>query len=110
MMETLDPHSNFLTPDVYRDMKIDTSGKFGGVGIEVGIKDDILTVLVPMEDSPAWKAGIQPGDKIVKINGESTRGYTLSEAILKMRGKNGTSVVMTISKRMEQVQEHYAHS
>jgi len=99
MMETLDPHSNFLTPDVYRDMKIDTSGKFGGVGIEVGIKDDILTVLVPMEDSPAWKAGIQPGDKIVKINGESTRGYTLSEAILKMRGKNGTSVVMTIFRK-----------
>ena len=99
MMETLDPHSNFLTPDVYRDMKIDTSGKFGGVGIEVGIKDDVLTVLVPMEDSPAWKAGIQPGDKIVKINGESTRGYTLSEAIIKMRGKNGSSVVMTMYRK-----------
>jgi carboxyl-terminal processing protease len=99
MMETLDPHSNFLTPDIYRDMKIDTSGKFGGVGIEVGIKDDILTVLVPMEDSPAWKAGIQPGDKIVKINGESTRGYTLSEAIIKMRGKNGSPVVMTMYRK-----------
>jgi carboxyl-terminal processing protease len=99
LMETLDPHSNFLTPEVYRDMKIDTSGKFGGVGIEVGIKDDVLTVLVPMEDSPAWKAGIQPGDKIVKINGESTRGYTLSEAIIKMRGKNGSPVVMTLYRK-----------
>ena len=99
LMETLDPHSNFLTADIYRDMKIDTSGKFGGVGIEVGIKDDVLTVLVPMEDSPAWKAGIQAGDKIVKINGESTRGYTLSEAIQKMRGKNGTSVTMTLFRK-----------
>ncbi len=99
MMETLDPHSNFLTADIYRDMKIDTSGKFGGVGIEVGIKDDVLTVLVPMEDSPAWRAGIQPGDKIVKINGESTKGYTLSEAIIKMRGKNGSSVVLTLYRK-----------
>ncbi len=99
MLETLDPHSNFLTADIYRDLKIDTSGKFGGVGIEVGIKDDVLTVLVPMEDSPAWKAGIQPGDKIVKINGESTKGYTLSEAIIKMRGKNGSPVVMTMYRK-----------
>ncbi|MBC7395827.1 MAG: S41 family peptidase [Bdellovibrionales bacterium] len=99
MLETLDPHSNFLTSDIYRDLKIDTSGKFGGVGIEVGIKDDVLTVLVPMEDSPAWKAGIQPGDKIVKINGESTKGYTLSEAIIKMRGKNGSPVVMTMYRK-----------
>ena len=99
MLETLDPHSNFLTSDVYRDMKIDTSGKFGGVGIEVGIKDDILTVLVPMEDSPAWRAGILPGDKIVKINGESTKGYTLTEAIIKMRGKNGSPVVLTMYRK-----------
>ncbi len=99
MLETLDPHSNFLTADVYRDMKIDTSGKFGGIGIEVGMKDDILTVLAPLEDSPAWKAGIQPGDRIVKINGESTKGYTLSEAITRMRGKNGTSVVLTVFRK-----------
>lgn len=99
MLETLDPHSNFLTADIYRDMKIDTTGKFGGVGIEVGIKDDVLTVLAPMEDSPAWKAGVLPGDKIVKINGESTKGYSLSEAIIKMRGKNGTPVVLTIYRK-----------
>ena len=99
MLETLDPHSNFLTAEIFRDMKIDTSGKFGGVGIEVIIKDDILTVLVPMEDSPAWRAGILPGDKIVKINGESTKGYSLAEAILKMRGKDHSPVVLTIYRR-----------
>ena len=99
MLETLDPHSNFLTPEVFRDVKIDTSGKFAGVGIEVVVKDDILTVLAPMEDSPAWKAGIQPGDKIVKINGDSTKGFTLSEAVLKMRGKDGSPVVFTIYRK-----------
>ena len=76
MLETLDPHSNFLTPEVFRDVKIDTSGKFPGVGIEVVVKDDVLTVLAPMEGSPAWKAGIQAGDKIVKINGDSTKGFS----------------------------------
>jgi carboxyl-terminal processing protease len=99
MLETLDPHSNFLAAEVYRDMKIDTSGKFGGIGIEVGIKDDVLTVIVPMEDSPAWRAGIQPGDRIVRINGESTKGYTLSEAISRMRGRNGTPVQLTIFRK-----------
>lgn len=99
MLETLDPHSNFLTPEVFRDVKIDTSGKFAGVGIEVVVKDDILTVLAPMEDSPAWRAGIQAGDKIVKINGESTKGFTLSEAVLKMRGKEGSPVNFTIYRK-----------
>ncbi len=99
MLETLDPHSNFLTAEVYRDMKIDTSGKFGGIGIEVGIKDDVLTVIVPMEDSPAWRAGIQPGDRIVRINGESTKGFSLSEAISRMRGKNGSSLNMTFYRK-----------
>ncbi len=99
MLETLDPHSNFLTAEVYRDMKIDTSGKFGGIGIEVGIKDDVLTVIVPMEDSPAWRAGIQPGDRIVRINGESTKGFSLSEAISRMRGKNGSSLNLTLFRK-----------
>jgi carboxyl-terminal processing protease len=99
MLETLDPHSNFLTAEVYRDMKIDTSGKFNGVGIEVAIKDEVLTVLAPIEDSPAWGAGLLPGDKIVKIDGESTKGYSLAEAIAKMRGKNGSSVTVTIYRK-----------
>jgi carboxyl-terminal processing protease len=99
MLETLDPHSNFLTSEVFRDMKIDTTGKFGGVGIETVIKDDVLTVLAPMEDSPAWKAGILPGDKIVKINGESTKGFSLAEAVIKMRGKDGSPVTMTVYRK-----------
>ncbi|MBC7691541.1 MAG: PDZ domain-containing protein [Methylotenera sp.] len=96
MLETLDPHSNFLPPEIWKDMKIDTSGKFGGLGIEIGMKENVLTVIAPIEDTPAWKAGIKPNDRIVKINGESTKGMTLVEAVAKMRGKNGADVVLTI--------------
>jgi carboxyl-terminal processing protease len=96
MMETLDPHSNFLTPDVFKDMKIDTSGKFGGLGIEIGMKDNVLTVIAPIEDTPAWHAGLKPNDRIVKINGESTKGMTLVEAVAKMRGKPKTDVKLAV--------------
>lgn len=96
MVETLDPHSNFLPPEIFKDMKIDTSGKFGGVGIEVGMKNSILTVITPIDDTPAYKAGIKPGDKLLKINGESTKGYNLVEAVTKMRGKKGTDVTITV--------------
>ncbi|MGZ3707257.1 MAG: S41 family peptidase [Bdellovibrionota bacterium] len=96
MLETLDPHSNFLPPDVFKDMKIDTSGKFGGLGIEIGMKDNVLTVISPIEDTPAWKAGLKPNDRIVKINGESTKGMNLVEAVNKMRGKKGTDVSLAI--------------
>jgi len=96
MLETLDPHSNFLTPEVYRDMKVDTSGKFGGVGIEIGVKDDVLTVVSPIEDTPAWKAGVKSGDRLIKIDGDSTRGMTLAEAVQKMRGKPGSEVKLSI--------------
>lgn len=96
MLETLDPHSNFMPPDVFKDMKIDTSGKFGGLGIEIGQREGVLTIISPMEDTPAWKAGLKSGDRIVKINKESTRGLTLMEAVSKMRGKKGTSVTLSI--------------
>ena len=96
MLETLDPHSNFLPPEIFRDMKIDTSGKFGGLGIELGVQDGILTVIAPIEDTPAWKAGIQAGDRIVKVDGESTKGLTLVEAVAKMRGKTGSDVLLSI--------------
>jgi carboxyl-terminal processing protease len=96
MLETLDPHSNFLTPDVFRDMQTETSGKFGGIGIEIGMKDNVLTVVSPIEDTPAWKAGIKPNDRIVKINGESTKGMTLVEAVAKMRGEKGSAVKLGI--------------
>lgn len=96
MLETLDPHSNFLPPDVYKEMQVDTSGKFGGLGIEIGMKDNILTVMAPIEDTPAWKAGLRPNDRIIKINQESTKGLTLVEAVSKMRGKPKTAVTLTI--------------
>jgi carboxyl-terminal processing protease len=96
MMETLDPHSNFLPPDVWKDMKIDTSGKFGGLGIEIGMKDNILTIISPIEDTPAWKAGLKPNDRIVKINKESTKGMSLVEAVNKMRGKKGSNVTLSV--------------
>src|SRR6478736_3895187 len=96
MLETLDPHSNFLPAELYKDMQVDTSGKFGGLGIEIGMKDNILTVLAPIEDTPAWKAGLKPNDRIVKINSESTKGMNLVEAVQKMRGKPKTDVSLAI--------------
>jgi carboxyl-terminal processing protease len=96
MMETLDPHSNFLSPEIFKDMKVDTSGKFGGLGIEIGMKDNVLTVISPIEDTPAWKAGIKSGDRLVKISGESTKGMNLVEAVAKMRGKKGSEVVLSL--------------
>ena len=74
MLQELDPHTNFLQPDVYKEFESETSGEFGGIGIEITVQGDILTVISPIEDTPAWIAGIQPGDKIVEINGESTKG------------------------------------
>jgi carboxyl-terminal processing protease len=106
MLETLDPHSNFLPADLYKDMQIDTSGKFGGLGIEIGMKDNILTILAPIEDTPAWKAGLKPNDRIVKINNESTKGMNLVEAVSKMRGKPKTDVNLSIYREgFEKIKE-----
>jgi carboxyl-terminal processing protease len=106
MLETLDPHSNFLPPDVFRDMKVDTTGKFGGLGIEIGMKENVLTIIAPIEDTPAWRAGLKPNDRIVKINTESTKGMTLVEAVSKMRGKKGTEVTLSIYREgFEKIKE-----
>lgn len=97
MLESLDPHSAFLPPEVYNQMKNDTSGKFGGLGIEIWVGDDgLLTIVHPMEDTPAWAAGIKPGDKIIRIDGEATKGLSLIEAVTKMRGKVGSPIRLTI--------------
>jgi carboxyl-terminal processing protease len=99
MLETLDPHSNFMPPDIYTQLKTDTAGKFGGLGIEVWVnKDNILTVVTPMEDTPAWKAGIKPGDRIMKIDGVSTKGMSIVEATTKIRGEIGSSVTFGIAR------------
>lgn len=99
MLETLDPHSNFMPPDVYKQLKSDTSGKFGGLGLEVSVtKDNALTVIAPTEDTPAWKAGIKPGDKIIKIDGESTKSMSLVEAMSRIRGEAGSTATFTIQR------------
>jgi len=101
MLSSLDPHSQFLNPDDYNELKEETEGKFGGLGIEITVKDGLLTVITPIEDTPAWKAGIKPGDYIVKINGELTRDMTLVDAVKKMRGKPGGTVNLTILRNSE---------
>jgi carboxyl-terminal processing protease len=98
MLATLDPHSNFLTPDVYRELQVETKGRFGGLGIEITIRDGILTIVSPIEDTPAYRAGLKAKDRILKIDGESTKNMTLFEAVKKMRGKPGTSVTLTIAR------------
>lgn len=101
MVSSLDPHSQFMDPDTYNELKVDTEGKFGGLGIEITIKDGLLTVVTPIEDTPAWKAGIKPNDRILKINNELTRDMTLIEAVKKMRGKPGDAVNLTILRESE---------
>ena len=98
MLSSLDPHSAFMTPDQYKEMQVDTKGEFGGLGIQIGSKDGMLTVIAPLEDTPAYKAGIKSGDKIIKINGEFTKDMGLHDAVSKMRGVPGTSVKITIMR------------
>ncbi|HKZ05316.1 MAG TPA: S41 family peptidase [Methylomirabilota bacterium] len=92
----LDPHSSFLDPEMYREMQVETSGSFGGLGIEITLRDDILTVVAPIEGTPAYRAGIQPGDRIVKIEGISTKDMQLTDAVKRMRGKPGSKITISI--------------
>jgi carboxyl-terminal processing protease len=92
----LDPHSSFLDPDSYKEMQVETSGSFGGLGIEITLKDDILTVVAPIEATPAYRAGLHSGDRIVKIDGLVTKDMSLPDAVKRMRGKPGTKVTISI--------------
>jgi carboxyl-terminal processing protease len=96
MLNTLDPHSEFMEPTKYDDLKKDTQGEFGGVGIVISVKDNFLTVVAPMEDTPGFKAGILSGDRIIKIDGKSTEKFGLPEAVKKLRGEPGTDVAITV--------------
>ena len=98
MLETLDPHSAFMPPEVYREMQVETQGAFGGLGIEITVRDRQLTVVAPIEGTPADRAGILAGDRIVKINGEPTKDMTLFEAVRKLRGPRGSQVTITIMR------------
>jgi carboxyl-terminal processing protease len=95
MLNTLDPHSEFMEVSKYDDLKKDTQGEFGGVGIVISMKDNYLTVVAPMEDTPGFKAGILTGDRIVKIDGKSTEKFGLTEAVKRLRGLPDTEVTLT---------------
>jgi carboxyl-terminal processing protease len=92
----LDPHSSFLDPDSYREMQVETSGSFGGLGIEITLRDDILTVVSPIEGTPAYRAGLMSGDRIIKIDGMVTKDMQLADAVKRMRGRPGTKVTISV--------------
>lgn len=98
MLAELDPHSAFLSPKVYREFKVGTRGEFGGLGIVISIKDGNLTVVSPLEGTPAWRKGIKAGDKIIQIGDESTINMSLTDAVNKLRGKVRTNVRIVISR------------
>jgi carboxyl-terminal processing protease len=98
MLASLDPHSAYLTPDLYRDLEVETRGSFGGLGIEITIKNGVLTVVSPIEDTPAYKAGIKANDQIIKINDDFTKDMTLNEAVKRMRGPKGSKIKLTIHR------------
>lgn len=96
MLQSLDPYSQFLDADMYKDMQDDTAGQFGGIGIVVGIKDEMLTIIAPMEDTPGYRAGLQAGDIIIAIDEKPTEDMALSDAVKAMRGASGSKVKLTV--------------
>ena len=98
MLGSLDPHSAYLTPDLYRDLEVETRGSFGGLGIEITIKNELLTVVAPIEGTPAYQAGIKAGDQIIKINDDFTKGMALTDAVKLMRGPRGSKIHLTIHR------------
>jgi carboxyl-terminal processing protease len=108
MLSSLDPHSQFMDPDDFKDMQDDTRSRFNGLGVEVSVKDGLLTVVTPMEDTPAAKAGIQAGDQILKINGASTEKLGLQDAIEVLRGQPGQKVTLTILRPSTKEIKDYA--
>ncbi len=102
MVKSLDPHSSFMTREEHSELMVETQGSFSGIGIEITIKDRVLTVVSPIEDTPAYKAGLKAGDKIVKVGEESTMDMTLIEAVKQIRGPEGTDVQLTIVREGEE--------
>lgn len=101
MLNALDPHSAYLSPDLYKELQVDTRGSFGGLGIEITTRNNVLTVVSPIEDTPAYRAGIKPGDQIIKIEDEFTKDMPLVEAVKKMRGPKGTTIHITLRRESE---------
>jgi len=99
MVKSLDPHTHYMSPASYKEMQVETTGKFGGLGIEISIRDGILTVVSPIEDTPAFRVGIKPGDKIIKIEDESTLDMTLQDAVSRLRGETGAPINITVFRK-----------
>jgi len=99
MLAGLDPHSSYMTPEMYKEMQVETKGAFGGLGIQIGMKNSRLTVIAPIEDTPAFAAGIQAGDIITNVDGAPTKDLTLMEAVQHMRGPKGTSITLTVQRK-----------
>lgn len=98
MLATLDPHSAYMTPEMFKEIQVETKGEFGGVGIQIGIKENRLAVIAPIEGTPAQRAGVRAGDFITKVNDETTKDLTLMDAVQRMRGPKGTKVSLTIQR------------
>ncbi len=98
LLSTLDPHSSFMDPDEMKEFQQESSGSFFGVGIEISLRDGVLTVVSPIEGTPAYKAGLQAGDQVLKIDDKSTKSMSLMEAVKLIRGEKGTKVVFTVSR------------
>lgn len=101
MVRNLDPHSSFMTKDEHSELMLETKGSFTGIGIEITMKDEILTIVSPIEGTPAYKAGIKSGDRIIKIEDESTKDMSMMEAVKRIRGPKGTKVNLTIAREGE---------
>jgi len=98
-LQSLDPYSAYMNPEIFEESQTETSGEFGGLGIEVSMESGVIKVIAPIDDTPAAKAGIKAGDYIVKINGEQVQGKTLMEAVNLMRGPEGTSIEITVRRK-----------
>jgi carboxyl-terminal processing protease len=101
MLSGLDPHSTYLSPDEYNELRIGTSGEFGGLGIQVGMEDGFVKVISPIDDTPAFNAGLHAGDLIIRLDEQSVKGLTLNDAVKIMRGKPGTDIVLTVVREGE---------
>ena len=101
MARSLDPYSQFMEPDAYKETKVETEGEFGGLGIRIELKDEILTVVAPIEGTPAYRKGVLAGDRIIKIDGKETKGLSLLEAVKRLRGPKGTQVTITVYREGE---------
>ena len=99
VLQSLDPYSAYMSPDIYKEMETETSGKFGGLGIEVGMEFGVVKVITPMDDSPAEREGVKAGDYIVKVDGVQVQGKTLSEAVELMRGPVGSKIEITVRRK-----------